>query len=65
VTTVATHPRAGVILDVLLEDYGNGSQGEVHTIEVVPRSVTIERNDHRTADTFEATLINTVGLEVA
>lgn len=49
-------PRAGVVLDVLLEDYGDGTTGTLHTIECVPRSVEIERNDHRSADTFSLDL---------
>lgn len=49
-------PRAGVILDVLLEDYGDGTTGTLHTIECVPRRVEVKRNDHRTADTFSLDL---------
>lgn len=45
------YPRCGVIFDLLLEDFGSGATGAVHTLEVVPREVAITRNDHRTADT--------------
>lgn len=46
------YPRCRVILDVLLEDFGDGTTGESHTYEVVPRSASWTRNDLRTADEF-------------
>ena len=45
------YPRALVVLDVLLEDYGDGSPTDTHQIVAIPRQVTIHRNDHREADT--------------
>lgn len=53
--SVATYPRCVVLLDVLMEDYGTGT-GQSYAIEVIPRSVDIVRNDHRTADTARITL---------
>lgn len=44
------YPRCRVVLDVLLEDFGDGSSGESHTYEVTPRTVEWTRNDLRTAD---------------
>jgi hypothetical protein len=52
----AYYPRAGVVLECLLEDFGDGSGSETATIEAVPRSVEVRRNDHRTADTFRVEL---------
>jgi hypothetical protein len=43
------YPRASVQLSVLFA----GGDGVVRTFFVVPRSVEVERNDHRTADTAE------------
>ncbi|MCI0347512.1 MAG: hypothetical protein L0221_19075, partial [Chloroflexi bacterium] len=52
----AYYPRAGVILDALFEDFGDGSGETKKTIEARPRAVELRRNDHRTADTFRVEL---------
>lgn len=51
-----SHPRCGVVLDALLEDFGDGSSGQVVTVEAVPRMAEIRRNDHRSADTVRIEL---------
>lgn len=45
------YPRAKVVLQVLLDDLTDGSGGDVAAYEVIPRSVDIERNSVREADT--------------
>jgi len=53
----ATYPRCRVVLTILLEDFADGS-GEVipPAFPVIPRSVEIERNGYRQADTFSLEL---------
>ena len=43
-------PRAFVGFNALLEDFAGGQDATVHAFAVVPKSVDIERNDHRHAD---------------
>jgi hypothetical protein len=52
----ATYPRALIELDVLFDDLGAGNSEEMKSFLVIPRDVEIERNHHREADTFKATL---------
>lgn len=50
------YPRARVVLQVLWEDWADGSREESSTYDVVPRSVTVERNGIREADTWRVEL---------
>jgi hypothetical protein len=52
----ATYPRALLSLEVLLDDLRDGSDDTTHAFVVVPRDVEIERNHHREADTFRASI---------
>lgn len=52
----AYYPRAIAVLDVLLEDFSDGSGSELPAVEAVPRTVEVRCNDHRTADTFRLEL---------
>ncbi len=46
------YPRAVVVLQALIEDYlTDAVDRRIYTYTVIPREVTVERNDHRTADT--------------
>jgi len=51
VDTTSYHPRARVLLEVLLEDWGDGSTTESYTLDVVPMEVEVARNGPREADT--------------
>jgi len=46
----AYYPRARVLLEVLLEDFGDGSSSDLHSLDIVPLSAEVDRNDHREAD---------------
>lgn len=50
------YPRCRVVLDVLLEDYDDGTTGESFTYEATPRRADWTRNDLRTADEFKIEL---------
>jgi hypothetical protein len=50
------YPRCRVALEVLLEDFADGSGEERHSIEVVPRRAEWSRNGRREADTCRVEL---------
>lgn len=53
---MAYFPRARVTLRVLLEDFDGGGGTKLHHYDVVPREVSVDRNTHREADTFDLEL---------
>lgn len=53
---MAYYPRARVLLEVLLEDWGDGSSEESYTLDVVPRELEVMRNGPREADTVRLVL---------
>ena len=59
------YPRCRVRLQLLLEDWtGTGAGSQTFDLAVDPIEVTIERNDHRTADKATVTLDLREGREV-
>jgi hypothetical protein len=52
----ATYPRATMVIEVLFDDLKDGTGTELHSFVVVPRDVEVNRNHHREADTFSATV---------
>ena len=50
------YPAFRVLLEVLLEDFTGGMAGELVSYSAFPKSLTIENNHHRAADTCEIAL---------